>query len=141
MIGDFRSGGESFLTRALKNHKITFGKSAFQYPASSACIIEMSRMLSGGRLSVIHAVAIFEPQLNRFVADGHYCRGARTGNTTCPEISDAAFSKNARIPSLQSPRGNNESVPGLHYREPGEFLFPDLQKALSSPRGWPVTDP
>src|SRR6266849_9968608 len=31
VIGDFRSGGESFGTRALKNQEITFRKSAFQH--------------------------------------------------------------------------------------------------------------
>src|ERR1700687_2212539 len=139
VVGDFRSGGESLGTCALKNHKITFGKSAFQ------CRIERlhHRNVENVERRAVQCNprrAMFEPQLNRFVADGHDCRGALTGKATCPEISDAAFRRTLEFLRCSPPTGNSESVPGLHYREPGRVLFPDLQKVLSSPRGWPVTD-
>src|SRR2546421_5683032 len=92
MIRDLRPSGKGFLTRAPKNHEITFGKSAFQHRIKrlhhrNVENVEWRAIERNPRRSM------FEPKLNRFVAGGHDCRGASTGKTTCLEISEAAFRK------------------------------------------------
>src|ERR1700694_3679004 len=75
VIGDFRSGGESLGTRALKNHEITFGKSALQHRIKR---LHHRNVESIERRAVERNPrrAMFEPQLNGLVAGGHDCRGA-----------------------------------------------------------------
>ena len=75
VIGDFRSAGESLGTRALENHEITFRKGAFQRRIKR---LHHRNVENVERRAVQRDPrrAIFEPQLNRFVADGHDGRGA-----------------------------------------------------------------
>ena len=75
MIGDFRPTGKGFGARALKNHEITLGKSAFQHRIK---LLHHRNVENVERWAMERYPrhSIFEPQLNRFLAGGHDRRGA-----------------------------------------------------------------
>src|SRR5882762_963068 len=138
MIRDLRPSGKGFGTRALKNHEIAFGKSSFQ---------RRIKRLHHGNVENVERWAVernprramFEPKLDRFLYGGHDGSRRFDGKASCPETLEAAFRKTPEFPRCSPPTNNNESVPGLHYREPGQVPFPGWQTVLSSPHGWPVT--
>src|SRR5438105_824633 len=92
MIGNFRSRRKSLLARALKNHEIAFGASAFQRRIQRPhhrCVENIQRRPVEGD----PRRAIFEPQVNRFVAVSHDRRRIDSGRLLSLKLRWPLFEK------------------------------------------------
>src|SRR5437899_557320 len=85
--------------------------------------------------------AAFDTNRNGFAGVGHNCGKARVKEFTCPEIWEGAVRKTLESLPCNPRRDSNEAVPELRCREHERDPSRLWQKALSSPREWPDTDP